>query len=224
MDINWNILGPEGLAFFGRVTSTATHELSNALGVINENAGLLEDLGLLAEQGHKVDIHKWKQVSKKISNQVKQTYGTIQGLNRFAHSVDHQASPQNIGDLLTFIVFLFSRTLMQNSVTAQVKHPIEPVTLSTSVFLFLNLMGRCLEYSTQYPNEHNKIIVSYNIDHKKRTQISFSGLVGMKFDIFPDRSERELIKVLNGKIIHQADQGKSLVLRFESTVSKKNNN
>lgn len=224
MDIDWNILGPEGLAFFSRITSTATHELNNALGIVNQNAGLLEDLGLMAEQGHKADINKWIQISKKISNQVKQTYGTIQGLNRFAHSVDHQASPQDVGDLLTIIVLLFSRILKQNNMTAQVKHPQQPVTQSTSVFLFLNLMGRCLEYSAQYPNEHKKIIVSYNIDHKKRTQISFSGLVGMKFDIFPGRSERELIKVLNGKIIQQADQGKSLVLRFESTVSKKNNN
>ena len=34
----------EGLRFFGKVNASISHEIRNALAVINENAGLIKDL------------------------------------------------------------------------------------------------------------------------------------------------------------------------------------
>ena len=38
-----------GLQFFGKMTASISHEIKNVLAIINENAGLLEDLALLSD-------------------------------------------------------------------------------------------------------------------------------------------------------------------------------
>ena len=49
------IIAETGLQFFSQISASISHELKNVLGIINENAGLLEDLTLMAERGVPLD-------------------------------------------------------------------------------------------------------------------------------------------------------------------------
>jgi hypothetical protein len=44
MSWNWELLGETGLQFFGKMSASISHEIKNVMAIINENAGLLEDL------------------------------------------------------------------------------------------------------------------------------------------------------------------------------------
>jgi len=62
MDIN----GENALKFFGKMTASISHELKNVLAIINENAGLLEDLCAMAEKGRPVDPVRIKPCPEKL--------------------------------------------------------------------------------------------------------------------------------------------------------------
>ena len=44
-------LGESGLRFFGKISASISHEIKNAIAVMNENAGLIKDLIMMAERG-----------------------------------------------------------------------------------------------------------------------------------------------------------------------------
>ena len=60
-----------GLQFFGKMTASISHEIKNVLAIINENAGLLEDLALLAGRGAAIDPQRLTNMSQAVMKQVK---------------------------------------------------------------------------------------------------------------------------------------------------------
>ena len=49
-----------GLQFFGEITASNSHEIKNILAIINENAGLLEDLALMYDRGAQIEPQRLK--------------------------------------------------------------------------------------------------------------------------------------------------------------------
>ena len=83
MDSDWDIIGKEGLQFFGKISASISHEIKNVLAIINENAGLLEDFTLMAEKGRPIDMERFKTVAGKIRGQVGRADGIVKNFNRF---------------------------------------------------------------------------------------------------------------------------------------------
>ena len=59
-----------GLQFFGKMTASISHEIKNVLAIINENAGLLGDLALLAERGVAIEPQRLNDMSRTVMKQV----------------------------------------------------------------------------------------------------------------------------------------------------------
>ena len=56
-----------GLAYVGAMSASISHELKNVLAVIHENAGLLEDLSLRADQGVPLEPERLKTICGRIA-------------------------------------------------------------------------------------------------------------------------------------------------------------
>jgi hypothetical protein len=205
MKTDWNILGPEGLKFFGKITSTTTHDLNNIIGIINENAGLLEDLGWMAKQGTPPDIDQWIQIGQKISAQVQRAHETIKNLNNFAHSTDHTRARVNPDTLLALVAFLSKRLLAEKMVTAQLVPAEESLEIETCPFLFLNLVGTCLVFAADHADQNKKIVIHTRQDSKKLS-VSFSGIVVENCRPFPSKSVQQLLKALDASMQFITDQ------------------
>ena len=78
-----------GLQFFGQISASISHELKNVLAIINENAGLLEDLALMADRGKPIDPERLIKMAATVKRQIGRADGIIKNMNRFAHSADH---------------------------------------------------------------------------------------------------------------------------------------
>lgn len=52
-----------GIQFFGKMSASISHEIKNVLAVINENAGLLEDICFMADRGKPIDTPRLKKNS-----------------------------------------------------------------------------------------------------------------------------------------------------------------
>ncbi|MBN2140579.1 MAG: HAMP domain-containing histidine kinase [Desulfovibrionaceae bacterium] len=99
----------EGLRFFGRVSASVSHEIKNVLAVINEGAGLMEDLSLLAEKGLPVEPGRLREVARSILGQVRRGDDIVKNMNLFAHSVDEEVGQVDLAEALRLTLALCGR-------------------------------------------------------------------------------------------------------------------
>jgi C4-dicarboxylate-specific signal transduction histidine kinase len=127
------------------MTASISHEIKNALAIINENGGLLGDLALLMEKGRPLEPERLKTLSGNIRRQVQRADDIIRRLNRFAHSAHEPAVTTDIREILDFTVALAARLATMKGVTMAVA-PGPPVQLEVSPFLLENLLWLCLKH------------------------------------------------------------------------------
>src|SRR5680860_791484 len=94
-------LAETGLKFFGTVSASISHEIKNRMAVINEQAGLLKDLVLLAGQGKEMNLERLMRLAESLKNQVVLTDGIIKNMNRFSHTVDNFRCSADLGEVLS---------------------------------------------------------------------------------------------------------------------------
>lgn len=134
-----------GLRFFGKISASISHEIKNTLAIINENAGLLQDLILLAEKGTPMNPDRLKKLAASLMAQVARADTIIKNMNRFAHSVDVWVRQIDLLEILSLMSALCSRFAAQQGVTL---HPVlasEPALITTHSFYLQSLICRVIE-------------------------------------------------------------------------------
>lgn len=134
-----------GLAFFGTVTASISHEIKNRMAIINEQAGLLEDLVLMAERGTPIDMERLRRLSRSVKDQVRQGDDIIRNMNRFAHSVDTPLGTFEVKSLLELTAQLAARKASMKGVTLAVDSDSPEAVLTTIPFSLINLIWLLIE-------------------------------------------------------------------------------
>lgn len=138
-------LDETGLRFFGKISASISHEIKNTLAIINENAGLLEDLTLLAEKGTPMKPDRLKKLAASLMAQVARADTIIKNMNRFAHSVDVWVRQIDLLEILSLMSALCSRFAAQHGVTLNPALVGEPVLITTHPFYLQSLICRIIE-------------------------------------------------------------------------------
>jgi C4-dicarboxylate-specific signal transduction histidine kinase len=102
-------LSPQTLAFFGEITASVTHELSNVLGTVDQVVGLIEDLALTREAVESGLAERMNSVVERVAVQSGRGTALIRRLNSFAHLNDSFMADCDLGPLLGNIVTLSER-------------------------------------------------------------------------------------------------------------------
>ncbi len=97
------------LHFFGKVSASISHEIKNVFAVINEAAGLLGDLTLMAERGMDLDPERLKKVATSIQGQVQRGDGIVKNMNRLAHCTDEISEEVELSQIVELVVALSGR-------------------------------------------------------------------------------------------------------------------
>ncbi|MBW1796913.1 MAG: sensor histidine kinase, partial [Deltaproteobacteria bacterium] len=147
MNNKWDVIGEQGLQFFGKMSATISHEISNALAIINENAGLLQDFTLMADKGMPLDPERLNSLAGKVIQQIRRAEGIVKNMNRFAHSVDESSKSVNLSDVVEFVAALSGRFASMRGVTVEPKPAAVPVTITTNPFFLENLIWLCLDFA-----------------------------------------------------------------------------
>ena len=153
-----------GIKFFGQMTASATHEIKNTLAIINESAGLLHDLSMMAQKGHPLSLERIKDISQRVTRQVKKTDLVLQKLNRFSHSVDQAKAIVDLEKTLMFVLDLVSRLVQMKEVTIEVIAPLSPLRVDTNLFYLENMIWRAIETACHAAEGEKKIIISFGPD------------------------------------------------------------
>lgn len=209
MDRDWEIIGEAGFQFFGKMSASISHEIKNALAVINEKAGLLEDLAVLAEKGVPVDPQKLKIQAEKITDQIRRADGIVKNMNAFAHSVDEAVKSIDLFETVEFVKTLSARIASMSEITLEAPPPEKAVTLSTNPFLLQNLIWLCIDFAMRRAGS-GKTVALLTEGAGKGGKIRFTRLEGLAdgpVGEFPGAREKAMMQALGADLVVDIREG-----------------
>ena len=131
---------PMGIAYFGKMMAAISHEIKNSLAIINENAGLMEDLCLMAKKGSPLDPERIGTIAGRVVRQIQRADTTVKKMNRLAHSADDPVRQVDGASALAFTLELGEKALSVLGIEVKVAPLETPVVLNLNEFLFMNLL------------------------------------------------------------------------------------
>lgn len=88
------------LAFFGKMTANLTHEVKNILAIIQESAGLMEDIMAISPLAAEKYQERFNNSLATIKTQLQRGMELTTRFNRFAHTPDRTSEELNLGESL----------------------------------------------------------------------------------------------------------------------------
>jgi len=139
------LLREKGLAFFGSITASFSHEINNVMAIIGELAGLMEDLLRVADQGHPPQLERFRGITERIGTQVKRGEEMTKRLNRFAHTMDDPVKTIDMTHLLVDLIALSERPRTRRRARLETRFPEETILLVSNPFLLQQAVFSCME-------------------------------------------------------------------------------
>lgn len=190
-----------GLLFCGAMTASMSHEIKNALAIVNENAGLLEDLILLSEKGHSLNPERLKTLAGNIRRQVQRADSIVSRLNQFAHSAGQPVITTDIEEIFEFTVALAARMAAMKGVTLTVADT--TILLQARPFMVENLLWLCLKHFFSVSTGNQTV-------HLGAENAGSHVVIAMQFD------ESVAVEEI-GKLVTQ--EGQPLIIALQAEVS-----
>ncbi len=221
MSAKLEIVAESGLQFFGKMTASISHEIKNVLAIINENAGLLEDLALMSDRGAALEPQRLKNISRAVMKQVSRADAIMKNMNRLAHSVDESIKTIDLNDILELVVALSHRFAAMRDVSVDPKLGEGPMMVRTSPFLLMNLLWLCLDFAMDAVAE-DKIVELVTQKTEAGIQVFFKrlgGLAGAPLKPFPTELEKGLCDLLRAELeVSTGNQG--IVVRIAGDIDR----
>jgi len=221
MSAKLEIVTETGLQFFGKMTASISHEIKNVLAIINENAGLLEDLVLMADRGAAIEPQRLKNMSQTVMQQVSRADAIAKNMNRLAHSVDESINTIDLNDILELLVALSHRFASTRGVAVQPILNEGPLTLRTAPFFLMNLLWLCLDFAMDAAGE-DKIVELVTQKTEAGIRVFFKGLGGLagaSLKPFPAEPEKRLLDLLRAELEVSAEN-QEIVIRIAEDIDR----
>ena len=213
MGDQWKLRSEMGLRFFGKMTASISHEIKNALAIMNENAGLIGDLCLMAQKGKPVETQRFQKLASNIGKQVRRADGIVRSMNAFAHSVDESTQSVDLEETLLLVLSLGNRIAAMRGVALEVTPSEDRVSITTNPFYLENLIWLCLDFAVDVCGSDKKVVV-FTERSEKGARIGFSGLAGLSGSpesLFPSVREEALLEVVGGQLKLKAQSGEMVL-------------
>jgi C4-dicarboxylate-specific signal transduction histidine kinase len=210
-----------GLQFFGKMTASISHEIKNILAIINENAGLLEDITQMADRGKPIEAERLKTLSQAVMKQVGRADSIVKNMNRLAHSTDESLKAVDLNDTLELVLVLSDRFASMRGVTLETKLQRNLVKIRTFPFLLMNLIWLCLDFAMDAAGD-DKIVELATQKTETGANIQFRRLKGLAqspLDKFPADRERRLLDKLRAEFVVKVES-KELVVQLATDIDR----
>ena len=212
-----------GLAFFGAITASVTHELNNVMAVINELTGLLDDLLYGAGQGMPIDAEKLRSVQERLAKQVDRGRTIIKRLNKYAHTTDRPVVEYDLMEILGNLTDICRRFADMKKVRLESTFPAEPTKVSGNPFAMQHAVYLCLRYALE--NTTAGELIGVNADRGDagiRVEVTGPNIDENKIDDERLAILRSLLETQNGKLdfTRGADGRQSIALDFPDISTK----
>ncbi len=166
-DSKFAIHSEDGVRFFGETVASVSHEIKNCLAIMNESAGLLQDLVMLNQKGKPLDPARIDRIAQQISGQIKRADTIVKNLNSFAHSSDVPEKNIDLSETLSLTLALAKRSAANRGVSIHLTLPQKKIMITTNPFFFMQVIRQCLDFSmaTVNPEKVVEVILQLKEDN-----------------------------------------------------------
>lgn len=216
-----DIVGETGLQFYGKMCASLSHEIKNALAIINEHTGLLNDFAALADQGRPMEPERVKTMARKVMEQTRRADGIVENMNSLAHSIDTTVDTVELGTILELVVALAGRFASMRGVALEQKPATTRVAIDTNPFFLENLVWLCLDFAMDSAGKGKTVGLEAE-ETDKGAHIRFTRLQGLaegRTEVFPGEREKALMDALEAKLTVDVGAGE-LVLTMSGDMSR----
>lgn len=148
------------LAFFGKMTANLTHEFKNIMAIIQESAGLMEDIMAITPLAKEKYQDRFNNSMATIKNQLQRGMLLSSRFNRFAHAPDHATAELNLAETIAHFCILTERFARLKHISLESGSQNQQTSLTTNpVFLYMALFYG-LESCLATLDENSTVIVS----------------------------------------------------------------
>ncbi|MFH1243565.1 MAG: histidine kinase [Pseudomonadota bacterium] len=214
MGFELGILGDAGLQFFGKMTASISHEIKNVLAIINEDAGLLEDLASLAEKGRPLEIERVKVLAGKMKAQIKRGDEIVKWMNRFAHSINEPLQVVDLDEILTLMASLAERPSLMREIALEKEPRRGRVTVRTKPFILENLIWLCLDFAMAGAGGSKTVVLGCEAG-ENGVRIRIKGLKGLselRGETFPREEHKALLRAVKGDLAVDTEAGELVLV------------
>jgi signal transduction histidine kinase len=148
-----------GLVFFATLTASVTHELNNALSIVDQSGGLLGDLAAGVGSGIGIDPRRLETLHERIDRQVRKGVMLLNRFNRFAHSLDDPDRAFDAGAETENLVALARRLAELKLVRLEYPTNAEEIRVCGSAFTLQHGVFTCLQNVLGVSEEGDRIEV-----------------------------------------------------------------
>lgn len=149
----------EAVLFFGAIGAGLSHELSNIFNIINELAGLQQDITAAAASGGAASLTRIADLAARIKGQVERGEAINRSLHRLSHSVDDVDIEFDVGETLVLFGALAARAARLAEVAIEIRQPDLPVTHRGSPFAVLLALHSCVRVALAAASSARRIDV-----------------------------------------------------------------
>jgi C4-dicarboxylate-specific signal transduction histidine kinase len=202
-------LAMDGARFFGEMTASISHEIKNVMAIINENAGLLEDMVAMNRQGAPFPVDRMEKLAQSVARQIARADDIIQTMNHFAHSADHARETIDTGEMIQFMINLTSRLTMMQGARFDFSAPEKPVTTAGNRFFLGYLVWRCMVAAMEMCHAEKSIHIRAEIAENDPS-LTFSGMDrGDGFFAAPLSilEDSDIMKLLDARLVLYPEKG-----------------
>jgi len=193
------------LQVFGKISAAVSHDLKNVLAIVNENAGLLDDLALRAAKGGEIPLDRLNVATSRMLKQVKRGDAVLKNLNRFAHTTDAPLLQGNVAETVALMVDLAGRQAAMRETVITVAP--DAAMISTCLVYLESFVYLLLRHALEaLPRKESvEITVAAEGETVCIRLVNPAGLPLIQDDVFPGAQEKALMERL--KIDLQAFPG-----------------
>jgi light-regulated signal transduction histidine kinase (bacteriophytochrome) len=198
----------EDLAFFGKVGADISHDMRNVLAIVGENAGLLDDQLALAGSGIPLDHEKVKEVSARITRQVKRGVSTMQRFSRFAHAADEEANAADLREVTETVAALAQRRVAMAGCKLETELPDDAIHVTANPFVIQRALFSAIELILEFL-ENGRVVTIKLAGRGATAVVSVFGNTAGAGDELPGRiaSLSDVIGKLKGSVETSAENG-----------------
>jgi C4-dicarboxylate-specific signal transduction histidine kinase len=208
-----DVIAETGLQFFGRMSASISHEIKNVLAIVSENAGLLADYSIMAEEGMPLDPVRLKKMASTMMYQVSRADEITKNMNCLAHSIDDTIADVELKEIIELFMALTDRLTAMRKITVEPKLSGTPVKIKTAPFFLINLLWLCLEFAMAASSDIKQIELITE-QTKNGANIRFTQLAGLSVSpkqTFPSEPAKCLLGLLAADMAVDAGGGEILL-------------
>ena len=214
-------MGEAGLQFYSKVSASISHDIKNSLAVINESAGYLEDVTLMAKKGMNIDINRLETLAGSMLKQVQRANTIVKNMNRLAHSLDDPACQTDLNALIELMLRLSERTTVTRGVKVSAAFSDPAITITTHPFYVENLIWLILNFGMDVVGDAKTIdITPKKID--SGAAVHFTGLEKLTpeaLDTFQTEPLRQMLAALKSTLQSDEKSGR-ITLVFPENITR----